>query len=150
MFEDPEGKSYILTEGDSIGREHATISRIVNSEVIVTQRTFNYLGAESLLEKVISLPKDNDLDEGNTKKGAEPQRPGNPMPDAGGAGPGAGAAPGTGTGAGAGVVPGVIGAAGALGGLNLPAAVGALQGAIQQAAPPTDVDLNKAPAATPH
>ena len=47
MFEDPDQKTYILTEGDTIGREHATISRIVNSEVILTQRTFNYLGAES-------------------------------------------------------------------------------------------------------
>src|SRR4051794_20414951 len=46
MFEDPEGNSHILGEGDLIGRERATISRIINSEVIITQRTFNYLGAE--------------------------------------------------------------------------------------------------------
>jgi Tfp pilus assembly protein PilP len=57
MFEDPEGKTHILGEGESIGREHGTVSRILNSEVIVTEKTFNYLGAENLYEKVISLPQ---------------------------------------------------------------------------------------------
>jgi type IV pilus assembly protein PilP len=87
MFEDPDGKSYILTEGDSIGREHATISRIVNSEVIVTQRTFNYLGAESLLEKVISLPKDGEFDDGAKGKGPDGRRNAAAAQDLGPGGP---------------------------------------------------------------
>lgn len=62
MFEDADGNTHILQEGDTLGREQATISRIVNSEVIVTQKTFNYLGSETLLEKVISLPKEPDFD----------------------------------------------------------------------------------------
>jgi len=53
MFEDPEGKSFILFEGDVIGREKATVSRVLDKGVIVTERTFNYLGEESLLEKVL-------------------------------------------------------------------------------------------------
>ncbi len=56
MFEDPDGRSHVVSEGDRIGMEGAHISRIVNSEVIVTERSANYLGKESLLEKVISLP----------------------------------------------------------------------------------------------
>jgi Tfp pilus assembly protein PilP len=56
MFEDPDGKSHVVSEGDRIGMEGAHISRIVNSEVIVTERSANYLGKETLLEKVISLP----------------------------------------------------------------------------------------------
>lgn len=56
MFEDPEGQTHIVLEGQSMGRERATVSRILNSEVILTEKTFNYLGAESLYEKVISLP----------------------------------------------------------------------------------------------
>jgi len=59
LFEDPEGKTHILTEGDVLGREKARISRIVNQEVIVTEKTFDYLGRQSLLEKVLSLPKDS-------------------------------------------------------------------------------------------
>lgn len=58
MFEDPENNSYILYEGDTIGRERASISRILDTGVIVTERTFNYLGEESLYEKVLSLPSD--------------------------------------------------------------------------------------------
>ncbi len=57
MFEDPDGKTYILHEGDTIGRERGSLSKILNSEVIVTEKTFNYLGAENLYEKVISLPE---------------------------------------------------------------------------------------------
>lgn len=56
MFEDPEGKSHVVMEGDRIGLEGARVSRIINSEVIVTERSANYLGKETLLEKVISLP----------------------------------------------------------------------------------------------
>ena len=57
MFEDPEGKTHILTEGQTLGREHGTISKVLNTEVIVTLRTFNYKGEENLYEKVISLPQ---------------------------------------------------------------------------------------------
>lgn len=57
MFEDPEGKTFILSEGEFIGREKGTISRVLSNEVIVTQRTFNFLGVESLYEKVMSLPQ---------------------------------------------------------------------------------------------
>lgn len=57
MFEDPEGRTHILAEGEIFGREKGTLSKILNNEVIVTERTFNYLGAENLYEKVISLPQ---------------------------------------------------------------------------------------------
>lgn len=60
MFEDPDGKTHIITEGDVIGRERATVSRILNSEVILTERTFNYLGVENLYEKILSLPVDKE------------------------------------------------------------------------------------------
>ena len=63
MFQDPEGKTYILSEGDTLGRERATVSKILNTEVILTERTFNYLGVESLYEKVMSLPPDPDVGE---------------------------------------------------------------------------------------
>lgn len=59
MFEDPEGRSHVITEGERIGQEGARVSRIVDSEVIVTERGSNYLGKETLLEKVISLPPDS-------------------------------------------------------------------------------------------
>jgi len=58
MFQDPEGKTFIVSEGDRIGRERAAISRVLNSEVIVTERTFNYLGQETLYEKILSLPEE--------------------------------------------------------------------------------------------
>ncbi len=57
MFEDPLGNTHILVEGEIIGRERGTLSKILNTEVIVTEKTFNYLGAENLYEKVISLPQ---------------------------------------------------------------------------------------------
>lgn len=60
MFEDPDGKSHVVVEGDRLGMEGARVSRIVNSEVIVTERSANYLGKETLLEKVISLPADQE------------------------------------------------------------------------------------------
>lgn len=60
MFEDPEGRTHIVGEGELVGREKGTISRILSSSVIVTERTFNYLGAENLYEKVISLPDESD------------------------------------------------------------------------------------------
>jgi Tfp pilus assembly protein PilP len=58
MFEDPDGKSHVVLEGEFIGIEGAKVSRIVNSEVIVTEKGANHLGKETLLEKVISLPSD--------------------------------------------------------------------------------------------
>ena len=63
MFEDPDGKTHIIFEGQNIGRERATVSRILNSEVILTEKTFNYLGQENLYEKVISLPKGEEAGE---------------------------------------------------------------------------------------
>lgn len=62
MFQDPRGKSHIVIQGDIIGLERATVSRIIKSEVILTERTYNYLGKESLLERVIALPQESDLD----------------------------------------------------------------------------------------
>ena len=68
MFEDPEGKTFIVKEGDILGRERAVVSRILNSEVIVTERSFNYLGEETLYEKILSLPPDPEVGDvrGNT------------------------------------------------------------------------------------
>lgn len=57
MFEDPQQKMYILGEGDVIGREKGVISRILNREVIITEKTTNYLGETSLFERVLSLPE---------------------------------------------------------------------------------------------
>jgi Tfp pilus assembly protein PilP len=62
MFQDPKGRSHIVSQGDLIGIEKATVSRIIKSEVILTERTYNYLGKESLLERVIALPQDTELD----------------------------------------------------------------------------------------
>ncbi len=62
MFQDPRGRSHIVSQGDLIGIEKATVSRIIKSEVILTERTYNYLGKESLLERVIALPQDTELD----------------------------------------------------------------------------------------
>ncbi len=61
MFEDPDGKSHVVVEGELIGIEGARVSRIVQSEVIVTERGSNNLGKETLLEKVISLPADSSM-----------------------------------------------------------------------------------------
>lgn len=69
MFEDPDGKTHIVSEGDIIGREKATISRVLNNEVIVTERTFNYLGVESLYEKVLSLPTEDQAVKGEVVPG---------------------------------------------------------------------------------
>lgn len=64
MFEDPDGKSYIVTEGQTIAKERVTVSRILSKGVILTQRTFNYLGEENISERVISLEgeEDNSVD----------------------------------------------------------------------------------------
>ena len=60
MFEDPDGRTHIFVEGEILAREKGTVSRILSREVIITLRTFNYLGNESLVEKVVSLPSDDD------------------------------------------------------------------------------------------
>ncbi len=60
MLEDPEGRTHIVTEGDIVGRERATLSKILNTEIIVTERTFNYLGQQNLYEKVLSLPDEGE------------------------------------------------------------------------------------------
>ena len=73
MFEDPDGQVHIVMEGSIIGRERATVSRILNREVIVTEKTVNYLGVQSLYERIISLPNDGEFEQNivtNTKEGA--------------------------------------------------------------------------------
>lgn len=57
LFEDPEGRTHILAEGERIGREKATISRILEREVILTIQTVNYLGTEKPYEKTMALPE---------------------------------------------------------------------------------------------
>ncbi len=61
MIEDPEGRSYIISEGDRMGKERATVSKILTNEIIITEKTFNYLGNLSLYEKVLSLPPDKEI-----------------------------------------------------------------------------------------
>lgn len=58
LVEDPNGNTYILREGEQIGRGRATISRVLDREVILTEKVTNYLGMEGLTEKVLSLPAD--------------------------------------------------------------------------------------------
>ena len=57
LFEDPEGKTHILSEGSLIGRERATVSRILEREVVLTIQTVNYLGVEKPYEKNMVLPE---------------------------------------------------------------------------------------------
>jgi len=59
LVADPKGNTYILKEGDELGRAHATISRILDKEVILTERVTNYLGIQGLAEKVLSLPTED-------------------------------------------------------------------------------------------
>jgi len=59
MVADPEGGTHIVKQGDRLGRERAIISKILNTEVIVTERAFNYLGEETLYEKILSLPAED-------------------------------------------------------------------------------------------
>lgn len=84
MFEDPKGRSHIVNQGDLIGIERATVSRIIKSEVILTERTYNYLGKESLLERVIALPQETELDPlqlmGKTEGTVAPEAPVRPNP----------------------------------------------------------------------
>ncbi|MFM8270291.1 MAG: pilus assembly protein PilP [Pseudomonadota bacterium] len=55
LVADPKGNTYILKEGDQLGRARATISRILDKEVILTEKVTNYLGLQGLTEKVLSL-----------------------------------------------------------------------------------------------
>lgn len=57
LFEDPNGKTHIVDEGQMIGRERASVSRILEREVILTIQTRNYLGSEKLYEKHMALPE---------------------------------------------------------------------------------------------
>lgn len=59
MVADPEGGTHIVKQGDRIGRERGVISKILNTEIIVTERAFNYLGEETLYEKILSLPAED-------------------------------------------------------------------------------------------
>lgn len=58
MIEAPDGKTFIVYEGEVVGRERATLSRILKTEIIFSQKTFNYLGNASLVEHVLSLPSE--------------------------------------------------------------------------------------------
>ena len=58
MVEAPDGLTFVIFEGDLVGRERATLSRILKTEIIFTQKTFNYLGNPSLVERIMSLPPD--------------------------------------------------------------------------------------------
>jgi Tfp pilus assembly protein PilP len=71
MLEDPSGKTHIVTEGQIIGRERATVSRILKSEVIVTQKTFNYLGEQSLSERILSLQSADESSNSPVRKGPQ-------------------------------------------------------------------------------
>lgn len=57
LFEDPDGKTHILEEGQFLGRERATVSRIEAREVVLTIQTKNYLGSEKPYEKHMALPE---------------------------------------------------------------------------------------------
>ena len=59
LIEAPDGQTFIVNEGEIVGRERATLSRVLKTEVIVTQQSFNYLGNPSLVERIISLPPEN-------------------------------------------------------------------------------------------
>lgn len=61
LIEDPKGKSHILQEGDAVGRGRATISRVLEREVIFTERVTNYLGVQNLTEKTLALPPDDEI-----------------------------------------------------------------------------------------
>jgi len=58
LIADPKGKTYILKQGDELGRARAIVSRILDKEVILTEKVTNYLGNEGLTEKILSLPTD--------------------------------------------------------------------------------------------
>jgi Tfp pilus assembly protein PilP len=69
MLQSPDGKTFIISEGETIGRDRAVVSRILNTELLLTERTFNYLGKETLYERVLSLPNEDNV---NDATGGEP------------------------------------------------------------------------------
>lgn len=58
LITDPKGNTYILKQGEKLGKSQATVSRILDKEVILTEKVTNYLGIETLAEKILSLPLD--------------------------------------------------------------------------------------------
>jgi len=78
MVEAPDGQIFVLIEGESVGRERATLSRILKTEIIFSQKTANYLGNTSIIERVLSLPAEKagadrelDLDKEEGKDGSK-------------------------------------------------------------------------------
>ncbi len=61
MLQTPDSKIFIVTEGDKLGRERATVSHILNTEILLTERTYNYLGKETLYERILSLPTEDNI-----------------------------------------------------------------------------------------
>ncbi|NBV51524.1 hypothetical protein EBR78_09965, partial [bacterium] len=61
LLEDPKGKNHVLQEGDAVGRGRATISRVLEREVIFTERVTNYLGVQNLTEKTLALPAEDEF-----------------------------------------------------------------------------------------
>lgn len=68
LVSDPEGKNYLLREGEKMGKSQAVISRILDREVILSEQTKNYLGKESLSERILSLPGND-----QSKESLDPQ-----------------------------------------------------------------------------
>lgn len=71
LVEAPDKQTFILFEGDIVGRQRATLSRILKSEIIFTQKTANYLGNASLVETVVSLPGEESIE---TPQAGSPKR----------------------------------------------------------------------------
>ena len=67
MVQAPDGQTFVIVEGEVVGRERATLSRILKTEIIFTQKTFNYLGNSSLIERVLSLPPEQVRDRKSTR-----------------------------------------------------------------------------------
>lgn len=63
LVSDPEGKNHLLREGEKMGKTQAVVSRILDREVILSEQTKNYLGKESLSERILSLPGNDQLKE---------------------------------------------------------------------------------------
>jgi hypothetical protein len=69
MVQAPDGLTFVLYEGEMVGRERATLSRILKTEIIFSQQTANYLGNQSLVERVMSLPPEEILAGSETESG---------------------------------------------------------------------------------
>jgi Tfp pilus assembly protein PilP len=59
LVQDPKGKSYILNQGEVLGKGKAIVSRVLDTEVIFTEEGINYLGVPQLTEKVLSIPRES-------------------------------------------------------------------------------------------